>query len=97
MVVLLKHADAIQPILSVIQGLVLVECVLGADEQCSLTGCQLFFSSVIAHFLCNFACKLACGEYNESGACVFENLASFYLVKKLKSIQDFRNSSKNHY
>ena len=26
--------------------------------------CQLFFSSVIAHFLCNFACELACGEYN---------------------------------
>jgi hypothetical protein len=34
---------------------------------------------------------------HESSARAFENLASFHQVKKLKSLQNFRNSSKNHY
>ena len=34
---------------------------------------------------------------HESSASAFENLASFHKVKMLKRLQNFRNSSKNHY
>ena len=62
--------------------------------------CQLFFLQlwlifyVILHV--NWPVESIIKSH-ESSACAFENLASFYQVKKLKSIQNFRSSGKNHY